>query len=506
VAPWRGVKRIGEILLARGIAPHALLSALADQAASRQRLCSLLIARGQLDPDDASRALAEQHGVAGALAKHLEGRDPAAATRLQVVVALANCALPLGFTRAGELIVAVRDPQPELHAALTRAVNASVMLVVAPATRLEELLTHTYGAAPSPGVGGGGVDEGSVDVNLDNTGPLPSLGLGALGGDAAQFQLVGLDDARVAKDHTQSGAYQIQNAPARRPAASAPPATHAITTPPPQPTPTTPPPMRPTPPPMPAVAEPRPVVAPPPLPPDPGFELAAPTARPAPLPRADTGPISFELGDAGVAPVARARDDDAHELSERMPPRPSQPPPKVQATPAGGVAVSRPKSTSPPQNRPLTGRDETARRLDSAVTRDDATDVAIGYATARFAASLIVVVRDDAALGYRGHGAAAASVQTFTMPIASPSLIKLAIHSRKLATDLPAGPVQAVLSRVLGNPTAPSAAPVLVGHRVVGVIVVGDPTRGELALARDDLVWLAEALGLAYARLLLERQ
>ncbi len=135
--------------------------------------------------------------------------------------------------------------------------------------------------------------------------------------------------------------------------------------------------------------------------------------------------------------------------------------------------------------------DDTTHRLEGVDDRDAATDIALAHVASRFVASLFVVIRDGIAQGQRGHGAAAAAVATFAVPVGSPSQIKIAVDTRRLAIELPAGPVQGMLSRVLGNPSTPTAAPILLGHRVVGVIAVGDPpSASELEDARDDLRWL----------------
>ena len=47
------------------VEPTSLDRAIAEQRHTGKRLCSLLVARGLLDPDDAARALGAQHGVAG---------------------------------------------------------------------------------------------------------------------------------------------------------------------------------------------------------------------------------------------------------------------------------------------------------------------------------------------------------------------------------------------------------------------------------------------------------
>src|SRR5687768_6071419 len=72
--------RVGEILIVNGwVDGPSLQRAIAEQRHTGKRLCSLLIGRGLLDSDHASRALGEQHGVAAVLQRHLEHRDRALA-------------------------------------------------------------------------------------------------------------------------------------------------------------------------------------------------------------------------------------------------------------------------------------------------------------------------------------------------------------------------------------------------------------------------------------------
>jgi hypothetical protein len=200
-----GKQQIGQILVAqRWVEPATLARALAEQRHTGKRICSLLIARGLLDPDHAARALANQHNVPGVLQKHLEHRDRALAGLLPAPLARAAIALPIGRTRHHELLICVRDPGPELATALAAAVRGPVVIVVAPAHQLEQLVKQVYDHVPGPPD-----DDGGVDVDL-NTRPIaiirdliPMLGdpLDHLG----TMTLVGLDDVRVAKDPTQSG-------------------------------------------------------------------------------------------------------------------------------------------------------------------------------------------------------------------------------------------------------------------------------------------------------------
>src|SRR5262245_19489038 len=190
--------KIGELLLAKSLIDRPTLArALRDQPATEQRLCSLLIARKVLDPDDAARMLAEQHGLAGVLQRHLSGRDTEVAKLLPAELARSAVALPIGRKRDGELIICVRDPIRELVPQLEAAASSQIVLAIAPASQLEELVLAVYGRAPS----------GEFDVEI-GTRPM------AVVADLGPLHLVDLDDTRVKRDPTQSERTSTPSIPA----------------------------------------------------------------------------------------------------------------------------------------------------------------------------------------------------------------------------------------------------------------------------------------------------
>ncbi|MEO8701950.1 MAG: hypothetical protein ABI867_18035, partial [Kofleriaceae bacterium] len=189
--------RVGEILLEHGwVDAPSLQRAIAEQRHTGKRLCSLLIARGLLDPDHASRALGQQHEVAAVLQRHFENRDRSLAQLLPAALARACFALPIGRNREGAVIVCVRDPRRELDAVIAQAIHGSVMIAVGPASQLERLIDLAYEPAPS--------DEYDVDLT---TGPIATIDFDTRHlPDLSALALVELDDVRVAKDPSQSGA------------------------------------------------------------------------------------------------------------------------------------------------------------------------------------------------------------------------------------------------------------------------------------------------------------
>jgi phage gp36-like protein len=137
--------RIGELLLKRGwVEWEPLALAIADHRATNARIVSFLVAKGDVDFDDASRALAEQHGCAAALRRHLENRQRDALREVPARLARQLCALPLGRLVDGTLIVCVRDPSDDVVAQLARVVDGVVALAVAPSKYLERLVHASY--------------------------------------------------------------------------------------------------------------------------------------------------------------------------------------------------------------------------------------------------------------------------------------------------------------------------------------------------------------------------
>ena len=347
--------RIGELLVEQKKLRRSDLDRVVAEQPAGKRLVSILIARGLIELDDGARALGEQKGVPCALSKHLAGRDPAVAKLIPATLGRESCVLPLGRTSGGALIVACRDPQPAVLKALEAAVKTEVLMVIAPATRLENLVDAEYGATPH--------DEFDVDFGSSVEVAPPPPDMDALDPDSVRLALTDLDDVRVDKDWTQSGQFTL------------------------------------------------------------------PRAQTAP-----PGPMPFE--------VAKTN-------------------------------------------------------LERATSRDAATDVAIGYIAGRWSSGIVLLVRDQQAVGYRGHNVKLP--ETLAIALTQQSTVSRAVETKKPSTHTAVGPAQAGLKHALANASAPAAAPVLVKGLAVAVIAVGDPTGGDDGLA--DLGKLADALGRAYERL-----
>ena len=137
--------RVGEILLRdRWIDDETLAMELFEQPSTGMRICSLLVKRGLVTFDQASRALGERLGVAAVLRHHLHGRDPEVATLIPEAVARARIVLPIGRLASGALIVCARDPSEALRAEVAQYAGKNVVIAVAPAAYLERAVAQAF--------------------------------------------------------------------------------------------------------------------------------------------------------------------------------------------------------------------------------------------------------------------------------------------------------------------------------------------------------------------------
>ena len=198
--------RIGDILRTDGVITAGDLdAALSEQLVTRSsdasapRLGSILYQRGLVPADVIARALARQHAVPAALGRHLEQRDPLLAARVPAELARRFVALPVAQTRSDDafaLIVCMRDPtDPAAIELISRAARMPIVAAVACEAVLAPLVNEVY-------AGGDAVEE--FDVDMEESGPILSEPIPPIDPlTSGTFQLVGLDEAGVARDETQ---------------------------------------------------------------------------------------------------------------------------------------------------------------------------------------------------------------------------------------------------------------------------------------------------------------
>lgn len=460
--------RIGELLQTRlGLSSDELSRALDEQARNGGRLCSLLISRGAIEFDIGARALGEQWGTPCALARHLANRDPHVAQLISPELARELCVLPIGRTSTGAVIVAVRDPDPRLHAALQDAIGAEVAMAITPATRLERLVIGVYGdhlgefevdldsrvdmPVPSPSASSSSLS--SPSLSSPSLSPLTSSAFRTSGTAPSPSASSLMSPLEMLPPSPEPAVPHAMQAPAATPHAMPP---HAMS--PPSSTPS----YRSslTPSPLAAAA-----LAAPSLPPLPDLDLLNP----------DTLRMSLStLDDSRVA-----RD-------------PSQ----------SGMTLSSPTSSRlraqlPPVAQTLA---TTRAALAFAETRDSATDVAMTFISGRWRSALIFAVRGVAAIGYRGH--AVANVTGVELRLEPTSTIGRVVASKQPVALTESAVAGDPLWRSLNMPSAIVAAPLVVAGDVIAVIAAGDSAQGPGdSAAIGDLAGIATALGEAYERI-----
>ncbi|HEY1558841.1 MAG TPA: hypothetical protein VGF94_28655 [Kofleriaceae bacterium] len=192
--------RIGGLLIEQGaLKPAELQRALDEQRHDARRLISMLVDSGSVPFDVGSRALGEQRGVPCLLTKHLVARDATCAQLVPGELGRTWGAIPIGRTSSGTLIIAARDPSPQLHTIFAQAAACKVVLVIAPASWVDALIGKEYGAPP--------VDEFDVDLDsaLRDVRDPPPPDMDVLAPESVRLALADLDDVRVVKDPSQSG-------------------------------------------------------------------------------------------------------------------------------------------------------------------------------------------------------------------------------------------------------------------------------------------------------------
>jgi hypothetical protein len=138
--------------------------------------------------------------------------------------------------------------------------------------------------------------------------------------------------------------------------------------------------------------------------------------------------------------------------------------------------------------------------VDRAITAGAIERLVMAYAAKRWHAALLARIESTHAVGIRGHGAHLDHPERVMLALAPPSMITLARNARRATTEQPSSKTQHQLYELLDAPSAPAAAPVIVGDRVQAVLVVGDTIEGTPQESLAELDRLADALGAAYVR------
>jgi len=202
--------RLGDILVTGSVIRLAEVGrGLAHARATGLRLGAALVDLGVVGLDDVARALARQHRVPAALEKHLARRDQVLAGRLDAEVARTLVAVPIALSPGAggvSLVVCFRDPTPQRVATITARVGCPVIACVA----CEAAVRRELDAAYPPH------DDDSIDIDLDDDAAARVDLDGQAYPNLARLELVGLDDAGVSRDDSQSGSTPMARAASRR--------------------------------------------------------------------------------------------------------------------------------------------------------------------------------------------------------------------------------------------------------------------------------------------------
>ena len=155
-----------------------------------------------------------------------------------------------------------------------------------------------------------------------------------------------------------------------------------------------------------------------------------------------------------------------------------------------------------PKRRPQgTDRIDTALlEIENTITLAAAERLAFSYASRRWQASLLLDVQEGLAIGRRGQGPRLTSVDTIMLSLTTPSTLQVAYETATATGVAPGSAIQQRLCQLLGDATIPAAAPIVVGGEVRGLLVVGDPRRGDARESVADLARLADSIGAAHER------
>lgn len=145
--------RIGDLLLREGVVTEAQIERALGVAFQQQiRLGSALVLLGYVDVDTLARALSGLHKVPAALSKHVEAIEPSVIALFPPGIAIANRAIPLGFTQTKppRLVVALQDPTTTPLEDLAFAAGTRLDVSVMPETLVTSSLVKYYGFEEPP--------------------------------------------------------------------------------------------------------------------------------------------------------------------------------------------------------------------------------------------------------------------------------------------------------------------------------------------------------------------
>lgn len=183
-------------------------------------------------------------------------------------------------------------------------------------------------------------------------------------------------------------------------------------------------------------------------------------------------------------------------------------------TPPSGMPATTPPpaapATAPHDEQPLTAA-QAIQAIRAAPTREQVSDAELAFLRTGFAAGLILVVKGDIALGYRGFGGQFddTTVESILVPLGVPSMFRLTAESRAIFRGAPPPEGKTLqdrffkLFRLPAPPSEVAIAPVSVRDRVVTMIYAHGSGGGPLAdRSVQELFAVSKEAGDAFVRLI----
>jgi hypothetical protein len=149
--------------------------------------------------------------------------------------------------------------------------------------------------------------------------------------------------------------------------------------------------------------------------------------------------------------------------------------------------------------RNLTTLEITLQEMEQAFSIVAVERIVMSYASQRWDSALLVKIEGEMAIGRRGHGDGLGVIEAITLPLTAPSLISMAVETKRTTAEAPDSPVQRHIASLLGA-KRPLAAPIESRGAVRSVLVVGDAYEGVHRDSVVELDRLTDALGAAYDR------
>lgn len=178
------------------------------------------------------------------------------------------------------------------------------------------------------------------------------------------------------------------------------------------------------------------------------------------------------------------------------------PAPAPPSTSSGPRPSVRPRSVAP---RPTYDRAQAAERMAGSVTKEGVANAITAFLRGAFDCGLVLVVRDGAALGFRGFapGVDDEAIEAIVVPLSQPSSLRAAHDGKQRVVEAPSEASTQRLLRLLGVPHAAevAVAPVVIRGRVVNLLFGAASAKVPRAVA-EALDQVAADAAAAYVRLI----